>query len=38
MKIKDHVSLFPWPPAWTRGFGDESPPSGKNEELILKKS
>jgi hypothetical protein len=37
MKIKDHVSLFPWPPAWTRGFGDESPPSDKNEEVILRK-
>ncbi len=36
MKIKDHVSLVLWPPVWTSRVGDDSPPSGKNEELILR--
>ena len=37
MKIKEHFSLVLWPPLWTTEFGDESSPSGKNEELILRK-
>jgi hypothetical protein len=36
MKIKDHSSIVLWPPVWTTG-ADESPPSGKEEELILRK-
>jgi hypothetical protein len=36
MKIKEHVSLVLWPPVWTTGVGDESPPSGKDEEMILR--
>ena len=36
MKIKDHFSLVLWPPVWTTVVGDESPPSGKDEELILR--
>jgi hypothetical protein len=36
MKIKDHFSLVLWPPVWTSVVGDESPPSGKDEELILR--
>ena len=35
MKIKDHFSIVLWPPVWTTGT-DESPPSGKDEELILR--
>jgi len=37
MKIKDHLSIVLWPPVWTTAVGDESPPSGKEEELILRK-
>ena len=37
MKIKDHFSLVLWPPVWTTVVGNESPPSGKDEELILRK-
>ena len=36
MKIRDHFSLVLWPPVWTTVVGDESPPSGKDEELILR--
>ena len=36
MKIKDHFSIVLCPPVWTTGT-DESPPSGKDEELILRK-
>ena len=36
MKIKDHFSLVLWPPVWTTAVGDESQPSGKDEELILR--
>jgi hypothetical protein len=35
MKIKDHSSIVLWPPVWTTGT-DESPPPGKDEELILR--
>ena len=37
MKIKDHFSLVLWPPVWTTVVGNESPPSGKEEELILRR-
>ena len=37
MKVKDHFSLVLWPPVWTTEVGDESLPSGKDEELILRK-
>jgi hypothetical protein len=37
MKIRDHSSLVLWPPLWTTAVGDESPPSEKSEELILRK-
>ena len=36
MKIKDHSSIVLWPPVWTSG-AEESPPAGKEEELILRK-
>jgi hypothetical protein len=36
MKIKNHSSIVLWPPVWTTGVADESPPSGKDEELILR--
>ena len=36
MKIKDHFSIVLWPPVWTTGGADESLPSGKEEELILR--
>jgi hypothetical protein len=36
MKIRDHFSIVLWPPVWTT-VAHESPPSGKEEELILRK-
>ena len=37
MKIKDHFSIVLWPPVWTTGVLDESPSSGKGDELILRR-
>jgi hypothetical protein len=37
MKIRDHISLALWPPVWMDSSGDESPPSDKREDLILRK-
>jgi hypothetical protein len=36
MKIRDHPSLLHWPPEWIASFGDESLPSDRKEDLVLK--
>jgi hypothetical protein len=36
MKIRDHPNLVHWPPKWIAPFGNESLPSEKMEELVLK--
>jgi hypothetical protein len=36
MKIKDHPTLVHWPPEWIASFNNESLPSDKKEELVLR--
>ena len=36
MKIRDHPSLLHWPPEWMASFGNESLPSDRREELVLR--
>ena len=36
MKIRDHPNLLHWPPEWTASFGNESLPSDRREELVLR--
>jgi hypothetical protein len=36
MKLRDHPKLLHWPPEWLASFGDESLPSERKEELVLK--
>ena len=37
MKLRDHLSLYNWPPKWAASLDSEPPPSEESEELILKK-
>jgi hypothetical protein len=36
MKIRDHPNLLHWPPEWTTSLHNDSLPSDKSEELVLR--
>jgi hypothetical protein len=38
MQLRDHPSLYDWPPKWAASLDSDPPSSEKSEELILKKA